>query len=137
MINGNFTKKILSEKTGTDKGKLVPTDIGNIVNDFLVANFSNILDFGFTAKVEADFDNISEGTQDWVGMLKEFYDDFHPKVQDVSENAERESGERILGNHPESGKTVLVRLGRLEPWLKLVIEMMKTRFLLVYNRIKI
>ena len=112
LKNQKVSTLVLSEKTGSDKGKLVPTDIGNIVNDFLVANFSNILDFGFTAKVEADFDNISEGTQDWVGMLKEFYDDFHPTVQDVSENAERESGERILGNHPESGKTVLVRLGR-------------------------
>jgi DNA topoisomerase-1 len=109
---GKINNVSLTEKVGSDKGKLVPTDIGNIVNDFLVANFSNVLDFGFTAKVEADFDNISHGTEDWIEMLKEFYKEFHPTVKDVSENAERESGERILGKHPETGKTILVRLGR-------------------------
>ena len=112
LINGNVTKKILSEKTGTDKGKLVPTDIGNIVNDFLVANFSSILDFGFTAKVESSFDDISEGTENWTAMIRDFYKKFHDNVEDVKENAERESGERILGKHPETGKTVLVRLGK-------------------------
>ena len=109
---GTVSSNSLSEKTGSDKGKLIPTDIGNIVTDFLVANFSNILDFGFTAKVESSFDDISEGTEDWIEMIKGFYNEFHPTVTFVSENAERESGERILGNHPESGKTVLVRLGK-------------------------
>jgi DNA topoisomerase-1 len=94
---------------------LVPTDIGNIVNDFLVANFSNILDFGFTARVENSFDDISEGDADWIEMIKGFYTSFHETVEDVKENAERESGERILGKHPESGKTVLVRLGKFGP----------------------
>lgn len=112
---GKVSNKNLTEKVGSDKGKLVPTDIGNIVNDFLVANFSNILDFGFTAKVEADFDDISEGEQDWTAMIKEFYQTFHPTVKDVSENAERESGERILGKHPETGRTILVRLGKFGP----------------------
>ncbi|MBG7612744.1 type I DNA topoisomerase [Polaribacter sp. BAL334] len=112
LIKGNITKKILSEKTGADKGKLVPTDIGNIVNDFLVANFSSILDFGFTAKVESSFDDISEGTENWTAMIRDFYKKFHDNVEDVKENAERESGERILGEHPETGKTVLVRLGK-------------------------
>ncbi len=109
---GTVVSNSLSEKTGSDKGKLIPTDIGNIVNDFLVANFSNILDFGFTAKVESSFDNISEGAEDWIEMIKGFYNEFHPTVTFVSENAERESGERILGDHPETGKTVLVRLGK-------------------------
>lgn len=112
---GTITNTSLIEKTGSDKGKLIPTDIGNIVNDFLVANFSNILDFGFTAKVESSFDDISEGAEDWVEMIKGFYNEFHPTVTFVSENAERESGERILGDHPESGKTVLVRLGKFGP----------------------
>ena len=109
---GTISSNSLTEKTGSDKGKLIPTDIGNIVTDFLVANFSNILDFGFTAKVESSFDDISEGAEDWIEMIKGFYNEFHPTVTFVSENAERESGERILGKHPESGKTVLVRLGK-------------------------
>ncbi len=115
LSNGEIKKLSLSEKTGSDKNKLIPTDIGNIVNDFLVANFSNILDFGFTAKVESSFDDISEGDEDWIEMIKGFYNSFHETVEDVKENAERESGERILGKHPESGKTVLVRLGKFGP----------------------
>jgi DNA topoisomerase-1 len=106
------TSKILTEKVGSDKGKLVPTDIGNIVNDFLVENFSNILDFGFTAKVESEFDDIAEGKEDWVKMIKDFYKKFHPNVEDVAENADRAKGERLLGVDPESGKNVYARLGR-------------------------
>jgi DNA topoisomerase-1 len=112
---GTVKSQTLTEKTGSNKNKLIPTDIGNIVNDFLVANFSNILDFGFTAKVESSFDDISEGDEDWIEMIKSFYTKFHDNVEDVKENAERESGERILGKHPESGKTVLVRLGKFGP----------------------
>lgn len=115
LTEGSVKSQQLSEKTGSDKNKLVPTDIGNIVNDFLVANFSNILDFGFTAKVENSFDDISEGDEDWIEMIKDFYTKFHDNVEDVKENAERESGERILGKHPKSGKTVLVRLGKFGP----------------------
>ncbi|AQS94930.1 DNA topoisomerase I [Polaribacter sp. BM10] len=115
LANGVVKSETLSEKTGSNKNKLVPTDIGNIVNDFLVANFSNILDFGFTARVENSFDDISEGDEDWIEMIKSFYIKFHDNVEDVKENAERESGERILGKHPESGKTVLVRLGKFGP----------------------
>ena len=102
----------LTEKVGSDKGKLIPTDIGNIVNDFLVANFSNILDFGFTARVEAEFDAIAEGKTDWIERIKEFYTNFHPIVEDVAANAERAKGERLLGIDPESGKNVYARLGR-------------------------
>ncbi|MFT7498047.1 MAG: DNA topoisomerase-1 [Porticoccaceae bacterium] len=115
LAGGEIKNLSLSEKTGSDKNKLIPTDIGNIVNDFLVANFSNILDFGFTAKVESSFDDISEGDENWIEMIKGFYTSFHETVEDVKENAERESGERILGKHPESGKTVLVRLGKFGP----------------------
>ena len=115
LANGTVKSEALTEKTGSNKNKLVPTDIGNIVNDFLVANFSNILDFGFTARVENSFDDISEGDENWIEMIKGFYTKFHDNVEDVKENAERESGERILGKHPESGKTVLVRLGKFGP----------------------
>jgi DNA topoisomerase-1 len=106
------TSKNLTEKVGADKGKLIPTDIGNIVNDFLVENFSNILDFGFTAKVESEFDAIADGNEDWISMIKDFYTKFHPIVEDVAANAERAKGERLLGVDPETGKNVYARLGR-------------------------
>ena len=112
LQSNKVAEKLLKENTGSDKGKLVPTDIGTIVTDFLVKNFENILDYNFTAKVEQDFDEIAEGNIDWTKMMQEFYDKFHPNVKDVEANADRESGERILGKHPESGKTVLVRLGK-------------------------
>ena len=112
LKNGKIAAKELTEMVGSDKGKLVPTDIGMIVNDFLVDHFDNIVDYNFTAKVEEDFDQIADGDEKWTEMMRDFYHSFHPQVKDVAENAERESGERILGTHPESGKTVLVRLGK-------------------------
>jgi DNA topoisomerase I len=115
-LRGNDLKtEILKETTGSDKGKLVPTDIGTIVNDFLVKNFEAILDYNFTAKVEQDFDEIAEGNIDWAKMMQDFYDKFHPNVQEVEKNADRESGERILGNDPKTGKQVSVRLGKFGP----------------------
>ncbi|UVD80718.1 type I DNA topoisomerase [Myroides albus] len=113
--NDGVRTKNLVEKTGSDKGKLVPTDIGIIVNDFLVKNFQTILDYNFTARVEENFDEIAAGNADWAKMMKEFYDHFHPTVKNVEENAERESGERILGEDPKTGKPVLVRLGKFGP----------------------
>ena len=115
LQSGKVGEKLLKENTGSDKGKLVPTDIGTIVTDFLVKNFGNILDYNFTAKVEQDFDEIAEGNVDWAVMMKEFYDQFHPNVKDVEANAERESGERILGTDPKTGKPVSVRLGKFGP----------------------
>jgi DNA topoisomerase-1 len=108
---GKLEEKLLKENTGSDKGKLVPTDIGTIVTDFLVKNFGNILDYNFTAKVEQDFDEIAEGNVNWTEMMQEFYDKFHPTVKDVEANAERESGERILGKI--QNKSRFVRLGNL------------------------
>lgn len=112
LNNGTVKEKELTEKVGSDKGKLVPTDIGNIVNDFLVENFDRVLDFGFTAQVESEFDEIADGKEDWSSMIKDFYRDFHDTVEDVAENADRAKGERLLGVDPESGKNVYVRLGR-------------------------
>ncbi|MBT8293024.1 MAG: type I DNA topoisomerase [Eudoraea sp.] len=112
-------EKSLTELIGSDKGKLVPTDIGMIVNDFLVNHFAHILDYNFTAKVEKDFDEIAEGQEDWQKVLKEFYQDFHPNVLDVEENALRASGERVLGTDPKSGRQVAVRLGRFGPMVQI------------------
>ena len=115
----NLKEKKLSEMVGSDKGKMVPTDIGMIVNDFLVSNFSAVLDFNFTAKVEEDFDEIAEGREDWQKVMRSFYNDFHPIVKDVEENADRASGERILGEDPKTGKRVAVRLGRFGPMVQI------------------
>ena len=111
--------KLLSEKVGANKGKLVPTDIGMIVTDFLVNHFESILDYNFTAKVEESFDDIAEGKEDWRVMMKDFYKGFHPQVEDVQENAERESGERILGTDPKTGRQVSVRLGKFGPMVQI------------------
>ena len=119
LENGKVSDKSLTEKVNSDKGKLVPTDIGMIVTDFLVNHFGGILDYNFTAKVEADFDEIAEGKEDWTKMMKNFYKDFHPTVEDVQENAERESGERVLGKDPETGKQVSVRLGKFGPMVQI------------------
>ena len=112
-------EKSLVETVGSDKGKMVPTDIGMIVNDFLVSHFTNILDYNFTAKVEEDFDEIAAGDEDWKKVMKAFYEDFHPTVKDVEENADRASGERILGTDPKSGRQVAARLGRFGPMVQI------------------
>ncbi|MBA6153271.1 type I DNA topoisomerase [Gelidibacter maritimus] len=119
LKGGKVKDKELTEKVGSDKGKLVPTDIGMIVTDFLVNHFGSILDYNFTAKMEADFDEIAEGKEDWKKMMKDFYKDFHPQVKDVQENAERESGERILGKDPKTGRQVSVRLGKFGPMVQI------------------
>ena len=109
----------LTEMVGSEKGKIVPTDIGMIVNDFLVTHFTQILDYNFTAQVEEDFDEIASGEEDWQEMMKNFYNDFHPNVLEVEENAERASGERVLGTDPKSGRQVSVRLGRFGPMVQI------------------
>ncbi|MGW9684066.1 type I DNA topoisomerase [Flagellimonas sp. 2504JD1-5] len=119
LEGSNLAEKKLSEMIGSDKGKLVPTDIGMIVNDFLVNHFKTILDYNFTAKVEENFDEIATGDEDWQKMMKEFYKDFHPNVMDVEENADRASGERVLGTDPKSGRQVAARLGRFGPMVQI------------------
>lgn len=113
--NNEISDQILKEKIGSNKGRLIPTDIGAIVNDFLVDNFRNILDYGFTAEVEKNFDEIASGNEEWSEIIKRFYQDFHSNVTEVNETAERQSGEKILGNDPKSGRVVKVRLGRFGP----------------------
>ena len=114
-----LTATTLTEKTGSDKGKLVPTDIGMIVNDFLMNHFEQIMDYHFTAKVEAEFDEIALGSVDWKSVMRQFYDNFHPNVANVEATADRASGERILGTDPVSGRPVLVRLGRFGPMVQI------------------
>ncbi len=115
LENNLISQEVLTEKVGADKGKLIPTDIGMIVNDFLVENFETIMDFNFTADVEQSFDDIANGGKDWTEMLKIFYKQFHSNVEHVKENAQRESGERVLGTDPKSGRPVKVRLGKFGP----------------------
>ena len=119
LKENKINSKQLVERVGSDKGKLVPTDIGMIVTDFLVNHFESILDYNFTAKVEETFDDIADGKEDWKAMMKDFYKGFHPQVEDVQENAVRESGERILGTDPKSGRQVSVRLGRFGPMVQI------------------
>lgn len=112
-------KEVLEEKFGGDKNKFVPTDIGEVVNDFLTDNFAEILDYGFTARVEEGFDEIANGDQKWKEMMTDFYSKFHPRIEDVEENADRATGERILGVDPKSGKNVHARIGRFGPMIQI------------------
>ena len=116
ILDSNEIKtNLLKENTGSDKGKLVPTEVGIIVTEFLVNNFKNILNYNFTASVEQDFDKIASGDIEWTNILKDFYKPFHSTVEDVKENATRETGERVLGADPKSGRQVSVRLGKFGP----------------------
>nr|WP_294894212.1 type I DNA topoisomerase [uncultured Pedobacter sp.] len=115
LKNGEIKKQIKSEITGAEKGKLFPTDIGAVVNDFLVEHFKGIVDFHFTANVEKEFDEIAQGYKEWTTMLKNFYQPFHLEVEDTLANADRASGERLLGIDPKSGKNVYTRVGKFGP----------------------
>jgi DNA topoisomerase-1 len=115
LKSGTIHKSVNSENTGAEKSKLFPTDIGMVVNDFLVDQFPTILDYAFTANVEQEFDEIAEGNLKWQEMLKKFYTPFHENVANTIENAARQSGERELGNDPKTGKLVLARIARFGP----------------------
>lgn len=112
LIKDKIKKVILDEKFGGDKNKFVPTDIGEVVNDFLIDHFKEILDYGFTARVEESFDEIANGDQKWKEMMTDFYSKFHPRIADVEENADRANGDRLLGVDPKTGKNVHARIGR-------------------------
>ncbi|MFD2866116.1 type I DNA topoisomerase [Mucilaginibacter antarcticus] len=107
------------ENTGAERGKLFPTDIGAVVNDFLVQHFQGIVDFNFTAKVEKQFDEIAQGLEEWTTMLHNFYTPFHADVQSTIETADKATGIRELGAHPESGEKLSVRIGRYGPFVQI------------------
>ncbi|MBK9590729.1 MAG: type I DNA topoisomerase [Crocinitomicaceae bacterium] len=107
------------ERTGSDKGKLVPTDIGRIVTEFLILNFKDILDYNFTASVEKEFDDIAQGLVKWTKMIADFYKPFHKSVENTLEHSERATGERLLGIDPVSGKNVYARIGRFGPMIQI------------------
>jgi len=115
LANGKITVKNNVEITGAEKSKLFPTDIGMVVTDYLVENFDEIMDYNFTASVEAEFDDIADGKMVWNEMIDKFYQPFHNKVEDAIQNSERSKGERILGKDPHTGKEVSVKIGRFGP----------------------
>ena len=114
------TQKVRTEMAGSDKGKLMPTDIGLVVNDFLMANFPGIMDYNFTAKVEQDFDQIAEGSERWTKMLKTFDKNFEPTVDKaLNSRNEHKAGERQIGTDPKTGKPVFVKIGRFGPVIQI------------------
>jgi len=114
----SITKEEKSENTGAERSKLFPTDIGSVVNDFLVQYFKDIVDYQFTAIVEKQFDEIAQGLEEWTTMIRNFYDPFHKGVENTIEKADKATGERDLGVHPENGKKVSVRIGRFGPFVQ-------------------
>jgi DNA topoisomerase-1 len=115
-----LTDKTRTEITGSDKGKLLPTDTGMVVNDFLMENFPNIMDYNFTAKVEQDFDKIAEGKESWEKMIKQFYKDFEPTVEKtINARSAHKAGERELGKDSRTGKPVFVKIGRFGPVIQI------------------
>ena len=119
LKDGQITKEVKTENTGAEKNKMFPTDIGVVVNDFLVNHFDGVLDYGFTAGVEKEFDQVAEGKKKWNDMIQNFYGDFHLKVEDVIGNVEKSNGERLVGEDPVSGKNVYVRIGPFGPMVQL------------------
>lgn len=112
LAKDQITKVEKTEITGAEKNKLFPTDIGNLVNDFLVENFKQVLDFGFTADVEKQFDQIAEGNKVWNVMIDEFYKPFHQTIETTTKESKKVTGERLLGEDPTTGKPVLAKMGR-------------------------
>jgi DNA topoisomerase-1 len=119
LNNGQITEKTATENTGAEKQKLFPTDIGMVVNDFLVEHFPSIVDLNFTAKVEEEFDVIAEGRENWREMIARFYKPFHATIGTVVETADRASGSRVLGQDPLNGKDVVARIGRFGPMVQI------------------
>ena len=116
MADGKLSRTVRTENTGSDRGKLIPTDTGTIVNEFLTNYFPNVLDYNFTARVEERFDKIAEGDAQWSHEIGEFYDVFHPEVKQASDmRLEHRVGERLLGKDPASGRSVYVKIGRFGP----------------------
>ncbi|RYE54833.1 MAG: DNA topoisomerase I, partial [Sphingobacteriales bacterium] len=119
LTNGKIDRQAKIEITGAEKSKLFPTDIGEVVNDFLVEHFKGIVDFNFTANVEKEFDEIAQGLKEWTTMLHSFYEPFHKEVENTLETADRATGERLLGKDPVSGKNVYTKVGRFGPLVQI------------------
>ena len=120
LKGSKISTKSKSELVGNEKGKLIPTDVGMVVNDFLTKYFPQILDYNFTAKVETEFDDIAEGKRKWNEEIKDFYTGFHKNIEEVSSlRLEHKVGERVLGNDPATGKPVSVKIGRFGPLVQL------------------
>ena len=119
IVNDKIERQKVEESYGSNKGKLVPSEVGKLVNDFLCNNFQNIIDYNFTADVENNFDLIASGKKQWKEIINEFYNPFNDKVSEVEKNAKRETGERILGSDPKSGRQVSVKLGKFGPMVQI------------------
>lgn len=119
LKKGNIKKEVKKEIFGADKGKLLPTDMGIVVTDFLVEHFNRILDYNFTATVEKEFDDIANGLMVWTKMLDKFYKPFHQNIENTLENSDRATGERELGIDPASGKPIIARIGRFGPMIQI------------------
>ncbi len=119
LKNNKISQQKKTEVTGTEKNKLFPTDIGIVVNSFLMEYFKGIMDYNFTAKVEKEFDEIAHGLKEWTKVIHEFYYPFHEKVEHTLQTSEKFSGERKLGTDPKSGKDVIVRIGRFGPMVQI------------------
>ncbi len=118
LTKGEISKEEKSETTGKDRNKLFPTDIGIVVTDYLKEHFEQIMDYQFTAKVEAEFDEIAQGRLEWTNMMENFYKPFHTVVENTLEHSERATGERELGVHPETGRKIIVRIGKFGPMVQ-------------------
>lgn len=119
LKDGSINNKEESENTGAEKAKLFPTDLGLLVTDFLKQYFDDIMDYGFTAKIEEEFDEVANGKLKWNEMIEEFYGPFKKDVANTIQNAERVKGERVLGTDPESGKPVVARMARYGPIIQI------------------
>jgi DNA topoisomerase-1 len=119
LINNTIQKSISHEITGAEKSKLFPTDLGNVVTDFLKQHFQKVMDYNFTAHIEEEFDEIADGKMKWSVMIDEFYQPFHDTIEHTLENAERAKGERELGADAASGKRVIARMGRYGPMVQI------------------
>jgi DNA topoisomerase-1 len=119
LKNDAISKTVVQENTGAEKSKLFPTDLGSVVTDFLKQHFEKVMDYGFTARIEEEFDEIADGKMKWHSMIDEFYKPFHVDIEHTLENAERAKGERELGVDAESGKKVIARMGRYGPMVQI------------------
>lgn len=119
LQNDNISETTKSELAGVVKGKLFPTDLGTLVNRFLMQYFNDIVDYNFTASVEKEFDGIADGEKEWNKMITEFYGPFHTKIEETAEKTKKFSGERLLGQDPESGKNVFTKIGRFGPVIQI------------------